>query len=150
MRVCNQPSMIAIAASVFAVVAMAQTAVPAKTETKKEPVKTAAKKTGPASQGMIISVDPVTKQIRQPDASEMQVLTGSSVANIAVGEQPLRMIQGPGNAVGVVLPPSMMVYSVATKSAEGKLKMDCVTGDKAAEQKLQQGGQVKKEVLDVQ
>jgi hypothetical protein len=49
-----------------------------------------------------------------------------------------------------VLDDSTMSYMVVSKTADGKLNMDCVTGDKAAGQRVQ-GAQtpVKKEALDV-
>jgi hypothetical protein len=42
------------------------------------------------------------------------------------------MIQGPGGAVGAMLGEDSLTYMVVTAAPDGKLAMDCVTGDKAA------------------
>ena len=42
-------------------------------------------------------------------------------------------IQGPGGAVGMVLGPESLSYSIATRTPDGKIALDCVTGDQAAE-----------------
>lgn len=128
--------------SVSGLAALAQDAAPARTDTAKQPAATAARTTpaGPArvgTQGMIVVIDPVTKQIRQPDAAEINALTGGKKAAAAQIVQPLRMIQGPGPyGVGLTLDDSSMVYMVVTKTIDGKLVSDCVTGEKAAVAKV--------------
>jgi hypothetical protein len=86
---------------------------------------------------MIVVIDPVTKQIRQPEAAEIEALTGGKKAAAAQAVQPLQMIQGPGRyGVGMKLDNNSMVYMVATKTPEGELVSNCVTGEKAAVAKL--------------
>jgi hypothetical protein len=53
----------------------------------------------------------------------------------AVQSQPA-LIAGPGGGVGAVLDDSTMMYMIVTKRPDGKLDMDCVTGDKAAANRL--------------
>ncbi len=107
---------------------------PAKEQTQpaKEQKKTEAKP-APTSGGAVVFIDPVTHQIRQPDPSEIGALT-QPPANTVTSSQAAApvMIYGPGAAVGVKLDDSTMSYMVVTKKDDGKLDMDCVTGDKAA------------------
>ncbi len=120
---------------------------------KAPPSKTAAM---PSSKGgVVVFIDPVTGQIRQPDAAEIGSLTGTSAASsgqqaAAPQDAAPQTIIGPGNAVGIVLDESTLSYMVVSKTLDGKLDMDCVTGDKAANKRVQ-GAQtpVKKEALDV-
>jgi hypothetical protein len=109
--------------------------------------------------GMMVFIDPVTKQIRQPDASEIGALTGAASGNFSAATMPAAdtTVYGPGLAVGMRLDESTMSYAVVSKRGDGSLKMDCVTGDKAAGAALQgaqpakpQSIPAKKEVLDVQ
>jgi hypothetical protein len=99
--------------------------------------KAAAAAAASPQKGLVVFVDPVTGQIRQPDPSEIGALTapppGSETAKPAA-EPPLQMKFGPGGAVGVVLDGRYENFLVVTKTPDGKLAMDCVTGSgKAAE-----------------
>ncbi len=88
----------------------------------------------PAPNGVTVFVDPVTRQIRQPSASEIGELSSASQAARAAtapAAQP-QIIQGPGGAVGILLDDSAMSFMVATKKPDGKLAMECVTGNAAA------------------
>lgn len=90
------------------------------------------------SQGVRVFIDPATGKIREPEAEELQQLapaatTGVARRSMAPSAAPL---QGPGNAVGMKLDDSQMVYSVATKNADGTLSFECVTGAASAAKKL--------------
>jgi hypothetical protein len=80
-----------------------------------------------------VFIDPVTGQIRQPTAAEIGALSEPKAE--AVQSQPA-LIAGPGGGVGAVLDDSTMMYMMVTKRPDGKLDMDCVTGDKAAANRL--------------
>jgi hypothetical protein len=49
------------------------------------------------------------------------------------------MIQGPGGAVGAMLGEDALTYMVVTAAPDGKLAMDCVTGDQAAAARVAAG-----------
>ena len=100
---------------------------PAKTTPQAAPQNTA-----PAG-GLVVFVDPVTGKIRQPDAAEIGALTGTPAA--ASTNQTLvapTSFAGPGGSVGMKLGDDSLSYMVVTRTADGKLAEDCVTGDKAA------------------
>src|ERR1041384_4398 len=80
--------------------------------------------------GVVVFIDPATGKIRQPDASEIGALIAP--AGPVTPRTPGTQLQGPGGAVGVKLGAESLTYMVVTKSPDGKLDMDCVTGDKAA------------------
>src|ERR1051325_10669895 len=80
--------------------------------------------------GVVVFIDPATVKIRQPDASEIGALIAP--AGPVTPRTPGTQLQGPGGAVGVKLGAESLTYMVVTKSPDGKLDMDCVTGDKAA------------------
>ena len=79
---------------------------------------------------MVVFIDPVTGLIRQPDPSEIGVLVTPVNPAPKAPESPL--MQGPGGAVGAKLGEDAMTYMVVTTTPDGKLAMDCVTGEKAA------------------
>ena len=123
---------------------------------RKQPAAAATKTTSaePAraeAQGWIVVVDPVTKQIRRPEAAEIQALTGGMKKPAALVRQPLQTFQGPGRyGVGLKLDNNSMVFAVATKTPEGGLVSDCITGEKAALAKVTGAQPVAdKKVLDV-
>jgi hypothetical protein len=135
--------------------AMAQTAeqptqkpapAPKSSELNTDP-KQAQQKAAPSASGMTIFIDPVTKQIRQPDSGEANALVNQSGPSVAATAEP-QTLTGPGNAVGIVMESSSQVFMVVSKSADGKLKSDCVTGEQTAKA-LVEGKQIKKETLDV-
>ena len=92
------------------------------------------KPTAPAG-GVVVFIDPATGQVRQPDASEIKGLVPAPTVP-AKAPSPLTLIQGPGGAVGVILGDEALTYMVATIAPEGKVAMDCVTGDPAAGARL--------------
>ncbi len=87
--------------------------------------------TGETDGGLVVFIDPVTGQIRQPDAAEIGTL--SRPATRKAGEtrqaQPFPV---PGGGVGMALDPSFDLSVMVTKTADGKLKTDCVVGQDAA------------------
>jgi len=80
--------------------------------------------------GVVVFIDPSTGQIRQPDSSEIGTLVNPT--NPAPKAPDTILLQGPGGAVGAVLGSDAMTYMVVTASPDGKLAMDCVNGEKAA------------------
>ncbi len=142
--------------SVSGLAALAQDAAPSRTEAAKQPAAAATKTTSAEpvraeAQGVIVAIDPVTKQIRQPEATEIQALTGGMKTPAALVAQPLQTLQGPGRyGVGLKLDNNSMVFAVATKTPEGGLVSDCITGEKAALAKVTGAQPVAdKKVLDV-
>lgn len=88
----------------------------------------------PGAGGLVVFVDPVTGQIREPDPSEIGSLVPPPAADAQAEDKPLAMISGPGGAVGVVLDSRFESYMVVTRTPDGKLAMDCVTGGKKADE----------------
>lgn len=86
--------------------------------------------------GMVVSVDPATRKIRQPRPDEIRALSGSATSAADAAPQ---IINGPGGAVGVKLGEESMVHAVVTRKADGGLTMECVTGDKAAAARVAAG-----------
>ena len=96
-----------------------------------------AKKSQAASSSLIIVRD-ADGALRAPTAAESQALTGAAqMSGASVGQT---IDQGPGRGLMLVLDPATAsVYSVVTKTPGGKLKMDCVSGEKAATNAIQNG-----------
>jgi hypothetical protein len=103
----------------------------------------AAPQQGAAPGGLVVFIDPDTGKIRQPDAAEIGALTGAGAgprtfqSNVAPAAP--TMISGPGGAVGVKLGDDSLSYTVLTKTPDGKLAEECVTGDKSAAALLSTG-----------
>ena len=104
-----------------------------------KPAATAAKpSTSPQApaQGIRVFIDPVTGKIREADPSEIQQLAPAAPARL-LRAAPLSLpLRGPGNATGMKLDDSQMVYSVATKNADGTISFECVTGAANADKEL--------------
>jgi hypothetical protein len=86
--------------------------------------------------GAMVFIDPATGKMVQPTDAQIGSLATSPQPSPQAGPRakaPVTAIQGPGGAVGIVLTPESFSYSVATRTADGKIAMDCVTGDQAAE-----------------
>jgi hypothetical protein len=140
------PSVLAIviAAVVSASFALAQQA-PPPPDAKKAPEaeKKAAPPPGtpsaPSAGGLVVFIDPVTGKVRQPDAAEIGSLVPPPAAVTPLVEKPLVTWTGPGGAVGVVLDSSFDSYMVVTKKPDGKLAMECVVGDKKADEAVSTG-----------
>lgn len=107
----------------------------------------------PAAAGLVVFRDPVTGQIRQPSAAEIRSILPPEKPQ---GQRTLVTKTGPNGAVGLVLDSSFDSYFVVTKTPDGKLAMDCVTGEKKAEQAIAGASAppkatgARKEPLDVQ
>ena len=81
-------------------------------------------------QGLVVVRDAETGQLRAPTAAESRALNPPSAA-LAAPPQPA-MVTHPGGSRQVRLGDRGMVYSVVTRSAEGKLVEQCVEGGAAA------------------
>lgn len=92
-----------------------------------------AAETDTSNAGMRVAVDPATGRARPMTANEAKALDALAKANEkrAAARAP-RTFKTPSGAVGVELDPSHMVYSVATVGADGKVEMECVTGEEHA------------------
>jgi hypothetical protein len=103
-----------------------------------ESAKTPAQTQQPAPAGVVVFIDPATGKIRQPDASEIGTL--STPASPVVGPRaPGTLLQGPAGSVGLKLGAESLTYMVVTKAPDGKLDMDCITGDQAANARVASG-----------
>jgi hypothetical protein len=83
----------------------------------------------------MVFIDPATGKIVQPTDTQIGSMAPSPQASSQAGPKakaPVTTIQGPGGAVGMVLGPESLSYSIATRTADGKIALDCVTGDQAA------------------
>lgn len=100
--------------------------------------------------GSMAFIDPVTKQLRQPEAGEMATLINSRSPNGAGQPLPPRQFIGIGGARGVVLGPEFDTAMVVTKTADGKVLIGEVTGMENARAAVMKGAPIatKKEVLD--
>lgn len=83
--------------------------------------------------------DPVTGQLRAPTASEFKAMQAREARDRAASRVvtpapvPLRAANG---AVGYRVGDRFLSYSVAKRSADGTVSLDCVTGAEAANQLL--------------
>jgi hypothetical protein len=123
-------------AACFIGLAQAQAPQAPESRTKKGAPKSKKRQAPPAqrtSGGAVVFVDPATRQVREPTPAEIGALSGS-------GAVPLRPsttlapteIRGPGGAVGIILGDESRSYMVVTKTPDGKLDTEEVTGKKAA------------------
>ncbi len=118
-----------------------------------DPVVKAEEPAAPAAAGLVVFRDPATGQVRQPSAAEIR-----SILPPEKPQAPRTLVTktGPNGAVGIVLDSSFDSYLVVTKKPDGKLAMDCVTGERKAEQAIAgapvpaKGTEARKEPLDVQ
>jgi hypothetical protein len=117
-----------------------QPSAPKPSTESKEKAQPAAESKGSAASagGAIVFVDPVTRQIRQPSDAEIGALSALSAVTTAGRAAPV-LIQGPNGAVGAKLADDSLSYMIVTKAVDGKLVLDCVTGDKAAELQMKSG-----------
>lgn len=108
----------------------------AKTTEKKTAGKAVQK--GGGGSGAVVFIDPATGQIRQPSPAEIGSLAGQARSTAGTPSAPAA-VQGPGGAVGVTLGEDFMSYTVVTKTPDGKLATECVTGGKQAEARVHSG-----------
>ena len=96
-----------------------------------KPAATAAKQSTPPqapAQGMRVFIDPATGKIREPEPEELRQLAPAAPAAALRADSPGAILRGPGNAIGMKIGDSQMVYSVATKNTDGTISFECVTG----------------------
>ncbi len=105
------------------------------TAKKKNPNKT------PASAGQRVVKDPVTGELRAPTAEEAKQLEPARTAKPRAKAKP-KVIRSEAaattGAVGMPLDESYDTYTVATRSSDGKVKVECVDGAKQAAKRVQQ------------
>ena len=87
------------------------------------------KKSAPAPAGVRVFVDPATGKIRQPNPEEVQRLLRQSRTAVAAARRAPVVVRHPNGAIGLLAGDRLMSYSVARKSAGGKVEFDCVKGD---------------------
>jgi hypothetical protein len=94
--------------------------------TKKKAAKPAARaakaSATPKASGAVVAIDPETGQLGLPSAAQMQQLTGQGDAVVAGAAQP-SFITLPGGAVAEIVDPASNSFSVATKDAQGRVKV---------------------------
>jgi len=100
--------------------------------TPQETARPAAAATAPApgrGSGSLVFVDPATRKIRKPAPSEIGAQRSQSRAPVVArpAAAPV-LIHGPGVATGILLDESDMSYMIATRKADGKVAVECVTG----------------------
>lgn len=111
-------------------------------QSESHPSTPAAQAAAPAngSAGQRIAKDPATGQLREPTPEEVKELDALQAKKAPKVKKPLKtMTAAPAEAtgaVGVVLDESYESYTVATRSADGKVKLDCVQGKDDAEARV--------------
>jgi hypothetical protein len=88
--------------------------------------------------GVKIFIDPKTGKVVEPTAAQIGAASPAAGGN-AAPKAPIVFRHGPGATVGIVLDPASFQYSVATRTVDGKLAVECVTGSEAAEQRVKSG-----------
>lgn len=111
------------------------------------PAQPALKKAASAAGAMVVVKDAETGQIRQAEAGEIGALLkqGPPLALATAGEP--ATFPGPRGSIGMDVPEDLMMYSVATKGPDGKIRLESVTGRQAAAQAVSKPAP-KKEALD--
>jgi hypothetical protein len=102
--------------------------------------------TASAQEGMVVSRDPATGQLRTPTANEMQTLTKQqrTLAAPAAKAQPKAVSRSDG-VRQVYMGEASQVYTVVARDASGKLVKRCVQGESAAKAALDQPATVTEE-----
>jgi hypothetical protein len=90
-----------------------------------------------AQEGMVVSRDPQTGQLRAPTATEMQTLSKQRPASLVAPTQPT-LVARKDRVRQVRLGENAQVFSVVNRDANGKLVNHCVQGEAAADAALQQ------------
>ena len=81
--------------------------------------------------GMVVVRDAQTGELRAPTAAEAAALHGGASAQRQASAPRVASV-GPGGGRKVLLGKSALVYSVATRGADGQLQEQCVNGETAA------------------
>lgn len=83
--------------------------------------------------GSVVVRDPVTGELRAPSAAELRALRATPAPGTAqTGAQPPQPVVRADGTRALRLGDGGMVYSVATRGADGQLKEHCVSGSQAA------------------
>lgn len=99
-----------------------------------EPVQTPAEADVAPGVGMRVAIDAATGMPRPLTAKEAAELDALAARSRATARAPaVRTFTARGGAIGADLDESHMVYSVATVGADGKPRMECVTGAEHAD-----------------
>jgi hypothetical protein len=94
-----------------------------------EPVKASAEADAVPAAGMRVAIDAATGMPRPLTAKEAAELDALAAQSRKAAPTPAtQSFKARGGAVGARLDPSHMIYSVATVGADGKVRMECVTG----------------------
>lgn len=105
---------------------------------KKTPDAASAPAAGAA--GLVVFIDPITGKLVQPapeDIGKLVAPQGTAPQGATVAPKaPVIFIYGPGSTVGMATPPEAFSYAIATTTPDGKLTLDCVTGEKAATDRM--------------
>ena len=108
-----------------------------------------AKKTAPivkatSQGGLVVVVDPMTRQIREATPAEIATLgTLTPAPPVPDVAKPPVYLSGPGGAVGIALGSEYENYTIVTKTPDGKLQMEEVTGERAATERVLSGARQK-------
>ena len=107
----------------------------------------------PVAGGLVAVIDPATGQLREADATDIGALVAPPPAlqrralTLAAPVTPeVTTFAGPGGSTGAVLGDDQMAFMVVTKTPDGKVTTDCVTGKKAADARVRAGNHAKKKV----
>jgi hypothetical protein len=96
--------------------------------------------------GLVVVVDPVTRQIREATPAEIAALGALTPAPPVPGVAKAPVyLSGPGGAVGIALDSEFANYTIVTKTPDGKLQMEEVTGERAATERVLSGARQKSE-----
>lgn len=87
----------------------------------------------PPTSGMVVVRDPQTGQLRAPTEAEFKALTAlSSSLQAGTPSAPAQTVVRPDGTIQRSMGMEGMSYSVISRGKDGKLTIDCVTGDHAA------------------
>lgn len=144
--------------------ASAQTATPAaavsvpqvpespKTATSPKPAPAATAAPAPGAAGQQAFVDPATGKLRPAEHDEVAALNAKAggarrLARTAQAAEPQEFATE-GGAMGIAVPDEVQPYTVATKTPDGRVVIEHVTGGKAAAKKVREntknGGMVQR------
>lgn len=94
----------------------------------------------------VVVRDPVTGELRAPTAAELRALRPAPAPGTAGSPPPQHMVMTrPDGTRAITLGDDTMVYSVATRDAQGNLKRQCVTAGQAGAPALVTPSQSSKE-----
>ena len=96
--------------------------------------------------GQVVSIDPATRKIRQATPEQIQALAASEPRHPLARVKELVKARNGGDILR--FPPSALSYSVASKTADGKLKAECLDDAKSAKARMHDPA-AHSEVLDV-